>query len=197
MELRATALWMSRIDPEIGAQTEFAVVLERAVAGDISAFEQIIVRHERRVLTLAWRLLGRPEDAQDASQEVFLRAFRFLRRFDVRRPFEPWLMKMTVNVCHDIGRKRLQHPNAVVDPDALRSASDPHADLHSEEQRRMLYSALQELPEKERAAVVLRDIEGLSTAEVAEILGSSEGTVRSQISTARLKIKRVLKPRKR
>ena len=192
MELRATALWMSRIDPENATQVEFALVLERAIAGDVSAFEEIVGRYERRVLTLAWRLLGKAEDAQDASQEVFLRTFRFLHRFDVRRPFEPWLMKMTVNVCHDAGRKRLQHPNALIDPDALRSASDPHADLHSEEQRKMLYRVLQELPEKERAAVVLRDIEGFSTAEAAEMLGSSEGTVRSQISTARLKIKKAL-----
>src|SRR5439155_8270824 len=128
MELRATALWMSRIEPESDFEKEFALVLQKAIAGDISAFEQIIVRYERRVLTLAWRLLGKAEDAQDASQEVFLKAFRFLHRFDARRPFEPWLMKMTVNVCHDAGRKRLQqHPNALIDPDALRSASDPHA----------------------------------------------------------------------
>lgn len=193
MELRATALWMSRIDPDRGADAEFALILERAVAGDVSAFEQIIVRYERRVLTLAWRLLGRTEDAQDASQEVFLRAFRFLHRFDQRRPFEPWLMKMTVNVCHDLGRKRQQHPGALIDPDMLKSSSDPHGDLQSEEQKKMLYNVLRELPEKERAAVVLRDIEGLSTAEVAEVLGSSEGTVRSQISTARLKIKKALK----
>src|SRR5438094_1926694 len=127
MELRATALWMSRIGAESDFEKEFALVLQKAIAGDISAFEQIIVRYERRVLTLAWRLLGRPEDAQDASQEVFLRAFRFLHRFDVRRPFEPWLMKMTVNVCHDVGRKRVQHPDGLIDPDVLRSASDPHA----------------------------------------------------------------------
>src|SRR5439155_21693568 len=145
MSLRATALWMSRL--EGGTDRQFVAILERAIAGDVSAFEQIIVRYERRVLTLAWRLLGKSEDAQDASQEVFLRAFRFLHRFDTRRPFEPWLMKMTVNVCHDAGRKRLQqHPNALIDPNALRSASDPHAELHSEEQKKMLYDALQELP---------------------------------------------------
>jgi RNA polymerase sigma-70 factor (ECF subfamily) len=99
MELRATSLWMSGIDPEA---EEFAMLLERAIAGDVPAFERIIMRYERRVFSLAWRLLGRPEDAQDASQEVFLRAFRYLHRFDPRRPFEPWLMKMTVNVCHMI-----------------------------------------------------------------------------------------------
>ena len=81
MELRAT-LWMSPIEPEA---EEFAILLERAIAGDVSAFERIIVRYERRVLSVSWRLLGRLEDAQDASQEVFLRAFRYLHRFDPRR----------------------------------------------------------------------------------------------------------------
>ena len=189
MELRATALWMSGIDPEA---EEFAVLLERAIAGDVSAFERIIVRYERRVLSLAWRLLGKQEDAQDASQEVFLRAFRYLHRFDSRRPFEPWLMKMTVNVCHDLGKKRQRQPESLRDPDTVQATGSPHDDLHSEEQRKILYQALQELPEKERAAIVLRDIEGLSTAEVAEILNSSEATVRSQICTARLKIRKAV-----
>jgi RNA polymerase sigma-70 factor (ECF subfamily) len=189
MEARATALWMSRIETE---KEEVAVLLQRAIAGDASAFEQIIVRYERRVLTLAWRLLGRPEDAQDASQEVFLRAFRYLHRFDSGRRFEPWLVTMTVNVCRDLGRKRQQQPFVPIESDLLRAAGDPHSDLSSEEQRNMVHAALAELPEKERAAVVLRDIEGFATAEVAEMLGSSETTVRSQISTARLKIKKVI-----
>jgi len=193
MELRASTFWMSGLGSGAEAQAEFAAILERAIAGDVSAFEQILLRYERRVLSVAWRLLGKQEDAQDAAQEVFLRAFRYLHRFDRRRPFEPWLMKMTVNVCHDLGRKRSQYPHEAVDPDFLRGSSDPHGDLHSEEQKQLLRRALQELPEKERAAIVLRDIEGLSTAEVAEILGSSEPTVRSQISTARLKIRKMLK----
>ena len=189
MELRATALWMSGIDSEA---EEFIVLLKRAIAGDVSAFERIIVRYERRVLSLAWRLLGKQEDAQDASQEVFLRAFRYLHRFDSRRPFEPWLMKMAVNVCHDLGKKRQRQPEGLRDPDTVQATGSPHDDLHSEERRKILYQALQELPEKERAAIVLRDIEGLSTAEVAEILNSSEATVRSQICTARLKIRKAV-----
>jgi RNA polymerase sigma-70 factor, ECF subfamily len=194
MELRATPLWMTGVRSEGDSDIEFRRVVERAITGDTSAFEQIVVRYERRVLTLAWRLLGSPDDAQDASQEVFLRAFRFLYRFDSTRPFEPWLVRVTVNVCRDLGRKRVA--SVVLDPESLRSGSDPDAELRSEEQRRMVHAALQELPEKERAAVVLRDIEGFSTAEVAEILGSSETTVRSQISTARLKIRKALKRRK-
>ena len=192
MELRAATLWMSGLGSG-EAHAEFASILERAIAGDVSAFEQVLLRYERRVLSVAWRLLGKQEDAQDAAQEVFLRAFRYLHRFDRRRPFEPWLMKMTVNVCHDLSKKRRLHPRETVDPDLVRAASDPHGELHSEEQKRILWRALQELPEKERAAIVLRDIEGLSTAEVAEALGSSEPTVRSQISNARVKIRKMLR----
>lgn len=181
---------MTGIPSDQPSEIEFRLVLERAIAGDSAAFERIVVRFERRVLTLAWRLLGNSADAQDAAQEVFLRMFRFLHRVDTSRPFEPWLIRLTVNVCRDAGRKRTA--SVLLDGDLLQSSSDPHAELHSVEQRRILHSVLQDLPEKERAAVVLRDIEGFSTAEVAEILGSSETTVRSQISSARLKLKKAL-----
>lgn len=192
MELRATALWMTANRPAEDA--EFAQVLKRAIAGDLTAFEQIIARYERRVLTLAWRLLGNPEDAQDASQEVFLRAFRFLHRFDATRTMEPWLVRMTVNVCRDIGRKR--PVTVLLEADTLRAPDNPHTELDLEEQRSALYRALRQLPEKERSAVVLRDIEGFSTAEVAKILGSSESTVRAQISSARLKIRKAISKRR-
>ena len=190
MELRSTALWMTRIKGEGHAEAELAVLVQRAVAGDRSAFEQIVIRFERRVLLLSWRLLGSPEDAEDASQEIFLRAYKYLHRFDDKRAFEPWLVRLTVNVCRDFGRRR--KPTVPLEPDRLPAAGDPHSELTSEQRRQSLYTALSALPEKERAAVVLRDIEGLPTAEVAEILGSSEATVRSQISTARLKIKKAL-----
>src|SRR5579862_9754139 len=147
MELRASPLWMTGIRSDGDSEVEFARILERAVSGDVSAFEQIVIRYERRVLTLAWRLLGRGEDAEDASQEVFLRAFRFLHRFDAGRPFEPWLVRLTVNVCRDIGRKR--PVSAALDVEILPARSDPHKELSSEEQRRILHAALQNLPEKE------------------------------------------------
>jgi RNA polymerase sigma-70 factor (ECF subfamily) len=199
MELRVSALCMSDIEPrpEGPEAEEITILLQRAVTGDVSAFEQIILRHERRVLSIAWRLLGRIEDAQDAAQEVFLRVFRYLHRFDTRKSFEPWLVRMTVNVCRDLGSKRLRQPAVELKPDQLRATGDPHSELNAEEQRHMLHTALSELPEKERSAIVLRDIEGFSTADVAEILGSSEATVRVQISSARIKIKKAVERIKR
>jgi RNA polymerase sigma-70 factor, ECF subfamily len=187
---------MSKSGKEREGNSELTMLLTRAASGDAAAFEQIVVRHERRVLTLSWRLLGVMEDAQDAAQEVFLRTFKYLHRFDTQKPFEPWLVRMTVNVCRDLGRARQQRGAVLVegrtcDRVELRdSGNDPHAELQFEQQRQILYRALNELPEKERTAFVLRDIEGMTTAETAGALGSSEATVRSQISSARLKIRK-------
>src|SRR5580698_9864743 len=86
-------------------------LIRLALSGDSAAFEQIVARYDRRVMSLAIRLLGSPDDAQDAAQEVFLRAFKYLHRLDLQKPIEPWLMQMTVNVCRDIGRKRQKRQN--------------------------------------------------------------------------------------
>ncbi|HET9130167.1 MAG TPA: RNA polymerase sigma factor [Terriglobia bacterium] len=191
------SLWMSRSTNEDEFSSDLAMLLTRAASGDAAAFEQIVIRHERRVLTLSWRLLGAMEDAQDAAQEVFLRTFKYLHRFDTQKPFEPWLIRMTVNVCRDMGKARSLRGAVLVEQgdsfdrsDPRDRANDPYADLQIEQQRQMLYRALDELPEKERTAFILRDIEGMTTTETAEALGSSEGTVRSQISSARLKIRK-------
>jgi RNA polymerase sigma-70 factor (ECF subfamily) len=172
-----------------GEVPEAPSLVRKAKAGDLEAFEQLMILHQRKVYAVALRLLGERADAQDATQEVFVRLYRHLGRFDERRPLEPWLYRMTVNACRDSGRRR-----RVFEPlDTLRaSGADPHAEASRGEQSRLLTAAIRRLPEKERAALVLRDLEGLSTAEVARILGSSEGTVRSQVSTARLKLRALL-----
>jgi RNA polymerase sigma-70 factor (ECF subfamily) len=169
-----------------------AILLRDAKTGNLDAFEQIVKGHERTVLLTALRLLGRWEDAQDAAQEVFLRLHKYLKRFDDAREFAPWLYRVTVNVCRDLNARR--RPDAELDaldvapPDI---AAGPHEQARSSEGRRILQAALGRLSERERAAVVLRDIEGLSTREVAQILGSTEATVRSHLSNARLKIMRL------
>ena len=198
--LGAEACWMSEVGTRDRAPEEAsaeAALVARAVAGEPAAFEQLMVQNERRVLTLAWRLLGRMDEAQDAAQEVFLKAFRYLYRFDARKPLTPWLMRITVNVCRDLGRKRQSLPTtfSAMDKPPAESATtgpegNPHDELAADERRQMLWTALDRLPNKERAAIVLRDLEGLSTEEVAALLKSSQATVRSQISSARLKIRK-------
>jgi RNA polymerase sigma-70 factor (ECF subfamily) len=167
----------------------------RAKAGDTTAFDQIIISHQRRVISLAWRLLGNQEDARDAAQETFLRVYKSFGSFDPAQDFNGWLYRIAVNVCRDLARKRRSNHfslEAEVESGVIAEPVSPHntesAAMLAQEQA-ILLRALATLPEKERAAIVLRDLEGLETEEVARILGSRPTTVRSQISTARVKIK--------
>jgi RNA polymerase sigma-70 factor (ECF subfamily) len=176
---------------------ELEILVHRTLSGDTAAFETIVQRHERRVMTVCLRLLRTVDDAQDATQEVFLRAFKYLHRLDVRKPIEPWLMRMAINVCRDIAKKRMRRHSTFseispVEADPKDDAPDPYSGFAWEQQRQMLWRALDTLPEKEKMAVILRDVEGFTTAEVAEILGSSEGTVRSQICRGRIHIKEAM-----
>jgi RNA polymerase sigma-70 factor, ECF subfamily len=139
----------------------------------LAFFERLVRLHERMVLGVAYRLLGRMEDAQDAAQEVFLRLFQ--KQKHIQGDPKLWLYRVTVNVCNDWYRKR----TVVAEPDE--QAADPKADalttITLEERKRLLKDALKTLAERERAAIVLRDIEGVE-----------EVTVRSQISVARVKL---------
>jgi len=173
---------------ELGDQPEGRdATLEAARAGDPAAFDLLMRRHERLVLGTAYRLAGNLEDAQDASQEVFLRLYRNLAKLDAGN-LAAWLYRVTVNVCHDAQRRR---PSTVPVDEApeLAAAGDPQQTAGEAERTALLRRSLRVLSEKERAALVLRDLEGLSTAEVAGVLGSSVATVRSQISKARLKMR--------
>jgi RNA polymerase sigma-70 factor (ECF subfamily) len=147
------------------------------------------------VLRTALRLLGRMDQAQDAAQDAFLRLHRHLGRLDESRELGPWLYRVVVNVCRDAARRgRGARLVGLEDAAALASPSEGarvrEEAVTRDEQRRLVQAALLTLPPREREAIVLRDIEGLDTEEVARILGSSAGTVRSQVSTARVKIKR-------
>jgi len=177
----------------------FTALVARARAGDDLAFERIMLATQQRVVSIAWRMLGNRDDAREASQEVYLRVFRYLSRFRDGEDFRAWLYRITVNVCHDFARKRRLTALAHVDEldvdleasaiDAARRGADPETRALHEQRLALIRSALQSLPARERAALVLRDLEGFSTEEVARALGSRAVTVRSQISSARAKIK--------
>ena len=170
-------------------------ILARARGGDAVAFDQLMIAHQQRVMATAWRLLGNTEDARDATQEVFLRLYKHLPKYDARQEFSGWLYRIVINVCYDVARKRGNRSSsfeaaqeAGTLPVLLSHDNSERAAMQAEEHA-IVVKALSTLSEKERAAIVLRDLEGIPTKEVARILGSSATTVRSQISTARTKIK--------
>jgi RNA polymerase sigma-70 factor (ECF subfamily) len=174
---------------------EVLEIVRAARAGDAAAFEEIMLLTERRMAQIAWRILGDAEEVKDALQETFLRVFRHLRRFDESYDLHAWMARITVNVCRDTLRRRrgrsiFQTLDAAIHAvSADRSAIDKLVDG---DERRMLSVAIDRLAPKERLAVILKDIEGMRTSEVAAILGTTVTTVRVQVSRARAKLRRML-----
>jgi RNA polymerase sigma-70 factor (ECF subfamily) len=169
-------------------------MLEATLMGEIpreaaESFDQVVRRREAQVLRTAFRILGNWADAEDVAQEAFLRLHKNGLGFANEAAMGGWLYRVTVNLCVD--RTRSAKPSQELPELASRDHSAEAAVLMQENKHRLM-SALACLPTKERAAVVLREIEGLSTAEVAEALGSSEVTVRSQISKALVKLRGIL-----
>lgn len=175
--------------PEAGGLSPLAALVERAKEGDGRAFDRLMVETQERVLGLAWRLLGSREDARDASQEVYLRVYRHLDRFRSGRDFQGWLYRITVNVCRDAARKRRRNPLAPCQPPEPSRPAEAEEDLLGAERWNLVLEALATLPPKERAALVLRDLEGLTSEQVSRVLGSRPATVRGQIASARLRIR--------
>lgn len=164
---------------------------DKAIAGDAQAFEYIVNTQHVRIYRVARGLLGNHEDALDTTQEVLLKLHKYLPRFDPSKSLEPWIYRMTVNAARDLSRKKKRNAVLTKISWSVGQAEPPSAPklLELEDQARLLQQCLDRLPVKERAAIVLRDIEELSTREVAGILKSSEVTVRSQISRARARMR--------
>lgn len=181
------------------AASSVASMIERAKAGDPAAFEQMIDCYQRKVISTAWKMLGNREDARDAAQEVFLRVYKYLGAFRVDQDFAAWLYRIIINVCRDHMRRRgrpdqftsfeVEQELGNLDAHTTTSEDIEGAAIRSQ-QHAMIIRALDTLSKKERAAIVLRDMEGLTTEEVARVLGSTQTTVRSHISSARAKIKK-------
>jgi RNA polymerase sigma-70 factor (ECF subfamily) len=145
------------------------------------SFDQIVSGHQTQLLRTAYRMAGNWADAEDVAQEVFVRLHRHGLRFPNEGALRGWLYRVTVNLCLDRARAAQPWEELAEVPSRADSAE---ALAIRDEQKRRLMAALSRLAPKERAAVVLREIEGLSTQEVASILGSTEGTVRSQVAKA-------------
>ncbi|HEX7552827.1 MAG TPA: sigma-70 family RNA polymerase sigma factor [Geothrix sp.] len=187
--------------PEEPAEDPLDAIVLRLRSGEVEAFAELVALTERRVLSVAWRILGDRHLAEDAAQETYLRVFRSLHRFRLGEPFEAWLIRIAVHVCYDLGRKR---GPLLLPMDTLETLVGNAAPMVAEEavllhQRRALVrQALTSLPQAERAALVLRDLEGLSTEETARILGVRPVTIRTQVSSARAKVRafcnRLMKP---
>lgn len=171
-----------------GIPEEEARWLVRARKGDERAFARLVEAYERPVFNLCYRMLGDPNEAEDAAQETFLRAFRGLARHDPDRPFRPWLLSIASHHCIDRLRRRrlrLVSLEELHDEPQAEGAPNPEAAAVEGEQRRRIQRMLTRLRPKERAAVVLRYWYDLSYAEIGQALSLSESAVKSRLHRAR------------
>jgi RNA polymerase sigma-70 factor, ECF subfamily len=163
-----------------------AELLVRAKTGDQTAFEQLIRLFDRQLIRLSCRMLGQLSDAEDVAQESLVRFHANLRRFDSVDEIAPWLYRVAIHLCRDQIKRRSRWSNEL--PEAT-VPSRTEGDLEVDQRRALLMRALQRLPERERAAILLRDLEGLTAEAAGEILGVSAATVRVQVASARAKLK--------
>lgn len=173
-----------------------AELLGRHVRGDATAFGELVRRHQDRAWRVAVRMLDHPSDAEDAVQEAFIKAMRFADRFRGESTVSTWLHRIVVNACLDRLRRTAARPQTALElvPDrALPTSPDPY---RSKDVQLDLSAALARLPEPQRTAVVLVELEGLTVAEVATLLGVAEGTVKSRCSRGRAGLARLLSSRR-
>ncbi len=166
----------------------------RAREGDTAAFARLAERHRDALLRAAYAVLGHEADALDATQEALLRAHRHLQTFDGRASFVTWARKIATNCAlNRLEQRTRDRASELPDADALRDRSESATnELERDEERAIVRRAIDELPPAQRAAVLLRDVEGLSYEEIAGALGIPKGTVMSRIYYGRETLKEKL-----
>ena len=188
--------------PSAGAVTGRAAELDladRCRRGEFGAFEELYRTHSGRLFSLAVRMLGNPADAEDQLQEIFLSAHRKLDSFRGESALGTWLYRLAMNQILDHVRSRAARTGQVtdgLDDTSLLADTGSHRLADRAIERIDLERALAELPEGCRAAFVLHDVEGLEHKEVSEVLGIAEGTSKSQVHKARLRLRGLLSERR-
>lgn len=179
-------------------------LVRRFRRGDVSAFEELFNRHQKRVYNIALRVLGNESEAADATQEVFVRVYQSIGKLSSDAAFVVWLKTLTVNLCRDMLRKRgrlkIQSLDASIetnDGEHIQTevadwSDSPETRLGEKQMREIVASAIDSLPPDYREVVTLFYIDGSEVAEIAKIVGSPEGTVKSRLSRARAILKRKL-----
>jgi RNA polymerase sigma-70 factor (ECF subfamily) len=186
-------------DPTTTPGPNIDVLIEQCLAGDQVAWDQIVRMHWRKVFNLAYKFVGRHDEAEDLTQDIFLKIFKALHTFDRRANFQTWLISISRNLCIDHYRSvRKERETMARDVDAgdlmpVSRDRGPLGELEQLDLRHLIRTALAELPPALKEAVVLRDLQEFSYQEIADKLGLPEGTVKSRINRGRLELARQLR----
>ncbi len=174
-------------------------LIEQCLKGDQAAWEAVVRQNWRKVFNVAYKFVGKHDEAEDLTQDIFLKIFKALATFDRRANFQTWIVSISRNLCIDhyrSVRKERQTIAREVDTGDLQPASadrGPYQAAEHQDLRALLRQALQALPATLRTAVILRDLQELSYQEIADQLGLPEGTVKSRINRGRIELAHQLK----
>ncbi len=181
--------------------TDEMLLINKAAKGDSWAFEQLVNKYEARLYSVALRMCGNREDAQDCLQDAMLRIYRSLDRFKGQSAFSTWAYRITMNTCLDELRRRRSRAATSLDA-LLETGWDPAAETVtpedaaiSAEQRRELEAAIADLPEDMRSAIILREMHDMTYEEISEALDTNIGTVKSRISRGRERLRQLINGR--
>ena len=179
-------------------------LIEKSKNGDSDAFSELILAYEKMIISFTYRMLGNKEDAEDAAQEVFVKAYRAISGFDGKSSFKTWLYKIASNVAMDELRKRKRRNSdktvslyAETDDGEYElplagEKDEPFEEARKKELQNVLQKAIGELKDEYKTVVVMRDVQNISYEDIAKVTGLSLGTVKSRISRGRLSLKKIL-----
>jgi len=164
-------------------------LVAKSMNGDVDSFNQLVLRWERPIYALAYRTIGREDEARDVCQETFLRAFRALKGFKGQAKFSSWLYRITLNLCRDWVRRERRQPIAQapegVDLIDLASEQSPSESIEDLVARKEISEAvarvMADLPEEQRTAILLKEYHGLTFQEIADLLGCPLSTVKTRL----------------
>ena len=179
-------------------------LIKKAKEGHIESFENLIEAHEKRVYNISLKMLKNEQDAFDAAQDTFLKAFKYISKFKEESSFSTWIYRIAVNVCLDIIKKKKETQNQISieqqitlkDNEITLQFEDEKQnvleDVIKAERKEALYKAIEKLKPDQKKMIILRDIEGFSYEEISKITGITTGTVKSKINRARNALKTLL-----
>ncbi len=190
----------------LGADLDEPELIARSAKGDLDAFNALVEQYQRALFNLCLRMLGSPEAAEDATQDAFIAAYRAVHRFrgsqgSSQAGFRAWLFRIGVNACYDELRRRRSRPALSLDQprgesgltiDVANSGPTLEERAETAELGGIIQEGLSALPSDQRLAVILRDVQGLDYAEIAQVMGVSLGTVKSRINRARSRLRSFL-----
>ena len=179
-------------------------LVEKAIAGNTDAFQSLVTKYQKKVYNIAYRMMGNEEDAKDMAQEALVKAFKSINKFRLDAAFETWLYRITTNTCLDELRKNKKKGNQI-SIDVYKSENSdipmrelavdkngPEVEFLKRERQRVLHNAIKDMSDDYKRVIILRDIQGFSYDEIAEMCETNVGTIKSRINRGRSMLKEKL-----